>query len=41
VTTAVGDVTADDGRPLAVRSGFADEEKIALEKDEGCSLLID
>lgn len=41
VTTAVGDVTTDSGRPLAVRSPVEDDEKIALEKDEGCSVLID
>lgn len=41
VTTAVGDVTTDDGRSLTVRSSISDEEKIALEKDEGCSVLID
>jgi hypothetical protein len=41
VTTAVGDVTSDFGRPLAVRSSISEEEKIALEKDEGCSVLID
>jgi hypothetical protein len=40
-TTAVGDVTTDDNRPLAVRSSISDEEKIALEKEEGCSVLID
>jgi hypothetical protein len=41
VTTAVGDVTTNDGRPLAASSSIADDEKIALEKDEGCSVLID
>jgi len=41
VTTAVGDVSTDVGRQLAVSSSVADEEKISLEKDEGCSVLID
>jgi hypothetical protein len=41
VTTAVGAVSTDSGRALGVRSSLADEEKISLEKDEGCSVLID
>lgn len=41
VTTAVGDVTTGDGRPLAASSPVADHEQITLGKNEGCSLLID
>jgi len=41
VTTTVGDVATDRGRPLEVRSSISESEKISLKENEGCSVLID